>query len=186
MCHEKNFLKGPLNYLAVLPQNFSQIEKGIVGQKMLFFSRFDLVNCINPTFFAETCCTFMQLSWQKRLTYNTSSTSQLERGSTKEEGPVLLFILQRISSSPEMDGKGEKDEDSKSHFLNLRVTQNFTTRPGWARLNRSVQALGKVSKSMNPSQQRQREGQTTRKGEKKAHCSIQNGLSVDTVRIQRE
>lgn len=99
---------------------------------------------------------------------------------------MLLFFLQRISSSPEMDGKGEKDEDSKRHFLNLRVTQDFTTRPGWAKLNRSVQALGKVSKSMNPSQQRQREGQTARKGEKKAHCSIHNGLSVDTVRIQRE
>lgn len=36
MRHKKNFLRESLNYLAVLMQNFKQIEKYIAGQKMLF------------------------------------------------------------------------------------------------------------------------------------------------------
>lgn len=35
------------------------------------------------------------------------------------------------------------------------------------------------------SQQRQRKGQTTCKREKEAHCSIHNGLSINTVILQK-
>lgn len=110
MWHKKNFLKGPLNYLAVLPQNFSQIEKGIVGQKMLFFSRFDLVNCINPIFL------------QKHAAPSCICPDRKDR-----------LIIQVVLRSQTWKGKHQGGRACASLF----PTKNFQlTRDGWQRRER--------------------------------------------------
>lgn len=108
MRHKKNFLREPINYLAILMQNFRQIEKYIPGQKILFFSRLSLVNCINPTSAAPSC---RWLSWQNK----PSSTSHLDmkgEAPRRKRGPCFLFFLRRIPSSPEMDCK-RRDKGAK-------------------------------------------------------------------------
>lgn len=152
MWHEKNFLKGPLNYLAVLPQTFSQIEKGIVGQKMLFFSRFDLVNCINPTFFAETCCTFMQLSWQKRPTYNTSSTSQpdMKGEAPRRKGLCFYFSYKEFPAHQRWMAKERKTKIPRGIFSTSelhRTSQQDQAGQNWTVLSR---LWGKSPKAWTP------------------------------------
>lgn len=132
MRHKKNFLREPLNYLAVLMQNFRQIEKYITGQKMLFFSQTVPGKLYKPNF----CCTIMQLSWQNK----PSSISQLgmkEEAARRKRGPRILFSCKELPAHQRWIAK-EKIKVPRRHCLSTEVTQNFMMIPGWTKLNCSV------------------------------------------------
>lgn len=123
-CHEaqKVFSERTIKLLSSIDAEFQQIEKYIACQKMLFFSRLFLVNCINPTLLH---CHAVILTEQTKLYF----PARHERRSTKEEErPMLPFFLQRIPSSPKMDCK-RKDKSAK------KALSQYIMMPGWTKLN---------------------------------------------------
>lgn len=140
-CHEaqKVFSERTIKLLSSIDAEFQQIEKYIACQKMLFFSRLFLVNCINPTLLH---CHAVILTEQTKLYF----PARHERRSTNEEERPMLPFFSAKNSQLTKDGLQKERQKCQEGIVSVlklyrislwcQVGQNWTVF--------SVQALGRV------------------------------------------
>lgn len=166
-------------------QNFRQVEKWTAGQKMLLSSSLDLVKYINPNlfyyYFAKTRCTVLQLSSQKRPAYKCKFCfTRHEREEHQGRGLELhFFSAESFQFTRNVLQKVRKDRDAKK-IAALSPSQSYKQLHNNIRLEKPLSRLWK-----HGSQHRQK-GQATCKRKKEACCTICDGLSIITIRFQRE
>lgn len=166
-------------------QNLRQVEKWTAGQKMLLSSSLDLVKYINPNlfyyYFAKTHCTVLQLSSQKRPAYKCKFCfTRHEREEHQGRGLELhFFFCREFPAHQKYTAKGQKDRDAKKIAA-------FSPSQSYKQLHNNIRLEKPLSRLWKHGSQHRQKGQATCKREKEARCTICDGLSIITIRFQRE
>lgn len=179
MRHKKHFLRGPLNYTECQTNRKMQSRT-----ENAFFLQTGPGKLYESCFLQKPAAPSCSGPDRRDLLVSTSSTSQLDmKGKTQRRRGLFL---QRISSSPEMMDCRRRERQRYQEDIVSALKLHRTSRQYQVGQNCSACAGSGQSLQKHRSQQRQRKGQTTCKREKAAYCSIHNGLSINTGRLQRE
>lgn len=116
-----------------------------------------------------------------------SSLSQLDmKKEALRRALHFPFSCKRFLAHQRWMARGERDKGARTAPSQPHSYRELQDKTGWTKRGCSACPGSGLSLQEHGALQRQRSGQATAKREEEAHGSVHNGISVNTVRLQRQ